>query len=79
VSELDNGDVPTDPRPVDLLADSLLWLINRTVFQPRGYALGYDLNEDAFYLVGEGKEPFVFGGDGSDEAHHLAKIKDLMP
>ncbi|MFB9926027.1 hypothetical protein ACFORO_12390 [Amycolatopsis halotolerans] len=64
---------------VELRADSLLWLINRTVFHPRGYALAQNTETGAFTLLGDGTEPWVFGGDGSDEVHHLARIKELMP
>lgn len=66
-------------REVDLQADSLLWLINRTVFHPRGYALAMDTETGAYSLLGDGDEPYVFGGDGSDEAAHLARIKALLP
>ena len=71
----------TDPRatrPVDLQADGLLWLINREVFHPRGYALGYDPEERTFVLMGDGTEPFVYPGDGSAERVDLARIKELL-
>jgi hypothetical protein len=68
----------TPPRPVDMRADSLLWLVNRVVFHPRGYALGTD-QDGRWYLLGDGTEPWVYGGDGSDEAAHLARIRELMP
>jgi hypothetical protein len=64
--------------PVDLQGDGLLWLINRTVFHPRGYALGYDTNTGAFVLLGDGSEPWTFGGDGSNEVVFLDRIKRLM-
>lgn len=66
-------------RKVDLRDDSLLWLINRSVFHPRGYALGYDPDTGDFFLTGTGTQPWTFGGDGSQETHHLEKIKALMP
>lgn len=66
-------------KPIDLQADGLLWLINRQVFHPRGYALGYDPETHAFVLVGDGSEPFIFPGDGSDEAAQLASVRALMP
>lgn len=66
-------------REVDLRSDSLLWLINCTVFHPRGYALGYDPNDGSFCLLGDGSEPWVFSADGSDEADQLARVKELMP
>lgn len=66
-------------RPVSLIDDSLLWLVNRTVFHPRGYALGFDVETRCFSLLGDGTEPWVFSGDGSDEIHHLLRVKELMP
>ncbi|MEV4173998.1 hypothetical protein [Nonomuraea sp. NPDC049709] len=69
----------TEGKPVDLQGDSLLWLINRTVFHPRGYALAYKPSDGSFTLLGDGTEPWVFGGDGSDERHHLERIQELMP
>lgn len=66
-------------KPVDLQADGLLWLINRQVFHPRGYALGYDPETLAFVLVGDGSEPYTFPGDGSEEAALLARVRTLMP
>ncbi len=53
------------PRVVDLRADGLLWLINRVVFHPRGFALG--VREDAAGQV----SGFVLYGDGT-EAHAFA-------
>jgi hypothetical protein len=65
-------------RPVDFQQDGLLWLVNRVVFHPRGYTLGYDPETKDFYLMGNGKEVFTFG-DESIEAPHLARIRELMP
>jgi hypothetical protein len=64
---------------VDLQQDSLLWLINRTVFHPRGYALSYNTDTEEFALLGDGSEPWTFPGDGASETRHLQRIKDLMP
>lgn len=59
-------------RDVDLRADGLLWLINRTVFHPRGYALGMDdgkaTGRVAFTLYGDGSEPWRF--EISDEVEN---------
>jgi hypothetical protein len=73
------NDPESQGRQVHLQKDGLLWLINRTVFHPRGYALGYDPETAAFLLLGDGREPWVFGGDGSDEADSLARIRQVMP
>ena len=58
---------PADARPWSELRDSgLLWLINRTVFHPRGYALGLVLARGVplgWQLVGDGSEPWSFDGD----------------
>jgi hypothetical protein len=61
---------------VDLRADGLLWLINRTVFHPRGYALGYDEEDGSFWLLGNGTEPWEFT---QDDTALLMRIKELMP
>jgi hypothetical protein len=67
------------PVPVDLEKDSLLWLINRVVFHPRGYALTYDPETGEFTLLGDGTEPWVFANFGAGEAHHLQRTRELMP
>lgn len=66
-------------KSVHLQDDGLLWLINRVAFHPRGYALAWDDKTGNFYLAGNGQEPWVFGGDGIDETHHLNRIKEIMP
>lgn len=54
-------------RPFEELSDSgLLWLINRTVFHPRGYALALTVTDGeatGWSLLGDGSEPWQFGGD----------------
>lgn len=52
-------------RPFSELRDSgLLWLINRTVFHPRGFALGLVTDETGavvgWLLEGDGSEPWMF-------------------
>ena len=49
------------PVKVDMKNDGILWLINRTVFHPRGFALSYDDETKEFFLIGNGKEPWAFG------------------
>lgn len=43
----------------------LLWLVNATVFHPRGFALAFvfdtDRNVIGWRLLGNGKEPWFFG------------------
>lgn len=55
-------------RPFDELTSSgLLWLINRVVFHPRGYALGVVFDEDGeaagWVLRGDGQEVLRFPED----------------
>jgi len=62
---------------VDLRTDGLLWLINRTVFHPRGYALALDTTDGRFFLCGDGTEPWTFG-DATETGPHR-RVKELMP
>ncbi len=58
-----------DGVPVDLVDDGLLWLINRTTFHPRGYALAATVvngKVTGFQLLGDGSEPWSFA-EGADE------------
>jgi hypothetical protein len=64
-------------RQVDLRSDGLLWLINRCVFHPRGYALGYDEEQRTFCLLGDGTEPWEFPAAGNIAV--LKRLKELMP
>lgn len=64
-------------REVDWRADGLLWLVNRTVFHPRGYALGLDVEKGRWFLLGDGSEPWNFP-DG-DETTEFAAANRLMP
>lgn len=55
-----------DQRPFHELRDEgLLWLINTSVFHPRGYALALHLNDDGeatgWTLLGDGSEAWTFG------------------
>jgi hypothetical protein len=59
------------PRPFsDLRPSGLLWLINRVVFHPRGFALGLaypdgDKTQEpiGWRLLGDGSEVWHFNGD----------------
>ena len=58
-------------RPFEDLLDptGLLWLINTSVFHPRGYALVIDRDEatghaTGWYLMGDGKERWSYAEDG---------------
>lgn len=66
------------PRPLDdLQASGLLWLINRTVFHPRGFSLGIAYSEGevaGWVLQGDGRDPYRFGDD-IDEQDLLAAVE----
>lgn len=51
--------------PVNLRDDGLLWLINATVFHPRGFSLGWSPSTGEFMLFGDGSE--AWGFDPADE------------
>lgn len=57
-------------RPWDEMRDSgLLWLINRVVFHPRGYALAFVMQDGepiGWKLNGDGSEVWEFDGDEDD-------------
>lgn len=53
-------------EPLDLQKSGLLWLINRCVFHPRGFALGVT-EDNLFCLLGDGREPWRFELDDEDE------------
>lgn len=54
----------------DLQETGLLWLINRVVFHPRGFALAMVYSHDGEFmhwaLQGDGSEPWTFADDESD-------------
>lgn len=75
-------------RSFDDLRDSgLLWLINTTVFHPRGYAIGLHYTgpngtgvADGWQLFGHGAERIAY--DESEEARLdmlFDKVKELLP
>ncbi|NTW41829.1 MAG: hypothetical protein HGA44_18440 [Cellulomonadaceae bacterium] len=62
---IEDGEPTGLPRPfADLRTTGLLWLINRTVFHPRGYALGLAMTADGvalgWTLLGDGTDPWEF-------------------
>lgn len=65
-------------RPFSELSDSgLLWLINRVVFHPRGYALAVDTNESGeatgWMLLGDGSEQWSFPVEDEHEKFRAAE------
>jgi hypothetical protein len=64
------------PRPMSELCDTgLLWLINRVVFHPRGWAIALHAGDDGvvtgWSLEGDGTEPWTFH-EGQDQAKFMA-------
>jgi hypothetical protein len=53
---------------VDLHDDGILWLINRVVFHPRGFALAIGSESREFSLLGDGKEVWSFSTADDDES-----------
>lgn len=52
---------------VDFQGDGLLWLVNKTTFHPRGFALARNPADGEFYLLADGTEPITFDHDIDDE------------
>lgn len=46
--------------PVDMHKDGLLWLINKAVFHPRGFALAHVPGTDTWTIQGDGTEPWHY-------------------
>lgn len=61
----------TDFRPFDDLSSSgLLWLINASVFHPRGFALAVKVVDGkavGWLLLGDGSEPWYFDGQRDEK------------
>lgn len=51
---------PSAGEPVKLREDGLLWLINKAVLHPRGFALGVD-EHGGLWMLGDGTEPWRMG------------------
>jgi hypothetical protein len=62
--------------PVDIRGDGLLWLINTTVFHPRGFALAVDTETGALSLLGDGTEPWRFAEGGDPSVDDLWKAAE---
>jgi hypothetical protein len=69
-------------RPFAELADSgMLWLVNRSVFHPRGFALALHLDEagnaTGWSVKGDGAEPWAFLMDAEEDARFHAASQTL--
>lgn len=58
--------VTDDGVPFDWHDDGVLWLVNRVVFHPRGFAVGHNQATDDWVLFGDGSETWRFEGVGED-------------
>jgi hypothetical protein len=67
-----------DWRTIDIVNDGVLWLVNRTVFHPRGYALAFDPESGEFGIYGDGSEPWRFEIDDDVEQTRFDAVRRLM-
>lgn len=64
--------VPADGRPfAELREHGLLWLINRTVFHPRGYALAVHVADDGETVTG-----WSMQGDGTESWNYAESVDE---
>jgi hypothetical protein len=64
----------------------LLWLINTSVFHPRGYAIAFVYEDDdtefknptGWQLIGDGSEPWWFIDDNGSIDLHFAMVEKLF-
>ena len=61
---------PEKDVPVNLRADGVLWAINRVLFHPRGFALGYNQEAGTFVLLGDGTETWCYGPPVNEDEHY---------
>lgn len=86
VTSTDDGTADRGRPFADLRDTGLLWLINKAVFHPRGFALALHFTApDAdgtttvtgWSLEGDGSEAWTMGPD-IDEDALLAKVRELL-
>lgn len=70
------------PRPFAELRDhGLLWLINRAVLHPRGFALALHVADDGqvtgWSLVGDGTEPWQYAEE-ADEDQRFQAVEEFL-
>lgn len=75
--------IVSDPRPfAELLSTGLLWLINTTVFHPRGFALALHLDDQGaaigWSLQGDGTEPWVFRLEDAEADRLFAAVQGVF-
>lgn len=73
---------PVEPNGLELpfeamITSGMLWLINTSVFHPRGLALALNFNEQgeatSWGLIGKGDEPYLFDEETSVERFRWAQ------
>lgn len=82
-----NPPAATSPLPFNQLRDTgLLWLINTSVFHPRGYALSIHINPETgiaqgWQLLGDGTQRWAWAEDVmADELdYRFQTVRRLMP
>lgn len=63
---------------VELQRDGLLWLLNRCLFHPAGYALGIETVGRALVMFGDGSESWRFLEDDSKVTAAEAKARAVL-
>ena len=76
-------ELPTSRPFSEMRSTGLLWLINTSVFHPRGYALGFEADEEGnvigWTILGDGQEVWLFDDSENDLDNLMRSVKDLLP
>lgn len=69
---------------VEFQREGLLWLVNRVVFHPRGYALAFHFSDDmetvtGWSLQGDGTETWDFRLPPTTEDELFNRAKAILP
>lgn len=80
---IDLAVIVTEPRPfADIRTTGLLWLINTTVFHPRGFALAMHFDDQGtaigWSLMGDGTEPWVFRLEDAEADRLFAAVQAVF-
>lgn len=67
----------------ELRDTGLLWLFNRVVLHPRGFAMAIHLDDETgeatgWSLMGDGSEPWHMGHGEPEEGELFAKVQSLL-
>lgn len=83
MADIDRGPA-SKGRPFSEMRDTgLLWLLNRVVFHPRGFALGFELDADGttvtgWQLLGHGDESWNYDTASVDEDELFRAVEALF-